>query len=66
MNGLTATVDVCSYTLAPKLFVELRQTLEWADAKAMKEEYDRLILELLGPKTEADSTAKVCMSVARV
>ena len=36
------------------LMTEVRKTLKWADGKAVKSEIDVQILDLLGPKTEAD------------
>ena len=33
---------------------EARQILKWADGKAIKNEVDMQVLDLLGPKTEAD------------
>ncbi len=46
---------------------EVRQTLKWADTKAVKSEIDMQILDLLGPKTEEDmkkpGKAKVCSSI---
>nr|CAG4645363.1 EOG090X01EL [Lynceus sp. MCZ IZ 141354] len=36
------------------LMAEVRQALPWADGKAVKSEIDVQILDLLGPKTEAD------------
>ena len=34
--------------------VEVRKSLPWADGKAIKSEFDVQVLDLLGPKTEAD------------
>lgn len=39
---------------AGMLMSEVRKTLKWADGKAVKSEIDVQILDLLGPKTEAD------------
>ena len=36
------------------LMVEVRKSLPWADGKAIKSEFDVQVLDLLGPKTEAD------------
>ena len=36
------------------LMAEVRKTLKWADGKAVKSEIDVQVLDLLGPKTEAD------------
>ena len=47
-----------------KLLGELRATLKWADGKLVKEEVDRQVLEILGPKTEADM-AKPAKSKAK-
>ena len=33
---------------------EVRQELKWADGKEIKNEVDLQVLDLLGPKTEAD------------
>ena len=33
---------------------EVRQALKWADGKAIKNEVDMQVLDLLGPKTDAD------------
>ncbi|KAJ9575206.1 hypothetical protein L9F63_025843 [Diploptera punctata] len=38
---------------------EVRNELKWADGKAIKNEVDLQILDLLGPKTEADLTTPV-------
>ena len=35
---------------------EVRSELRWADGKAIKNEVDLQVLDLLGPKTEADLT----------
>jgi len=37
-----------------QLMVEVRKSLPWADGKAIKSEFDVQVLDLLGPKTEAD------------
>ncbi|KAL3851861.1 hypothetical protein ACJMK2_015562 [Sinanodonta woodiana] len=37
---------------------EARSKLKWADGKAIKNEVDMQVLDLLGPKTEEDRTAK--------
>ncbi|XP_072025703.1 glutamine--tRNA ligase-like [Amphiura filiformis] len=36
------------------IMAEARQKLKWADGKAIKSEVDMQVLDLLGPKTEAD------------
>ena len=36
------------------LMAEVRKALKWADGKAVKSEIDVQVLDLLGPKTEAD------------
>merc|ERR1711963_124815 len=36
------------------LMAEVRKALPWADGKAIKSEFDVQILDMLGPKTEAD------------
>jgi glutaminyl-tRNA synthetase len=36
------------------LMAEVRKNLKWADGKAIRSEFDIQILDLLGPKTEAD------------
>jgi len=36
------------------LMADVRKTLKWADGKAVKSEIDVQVLDLLGPKTEAD------------
>ena len=33
---------------------DVRKSLPWADGKAVKSEFDVQVLDLLGPKTEAD------------
>jgi len=33
---------------------QVRNTLKWVDGKAVKNEFDVQILDLLGPKTETD------------
>lgn len=33
---------------------EVRQELKWADGKAIKNEVDMQVLDILGPKTEED------------
>lgn len=33
---------------------DVRKQLKWADGKALKSEVDMQVLDLLGPKTEAD------------
>ncbi|KAK2183123.1 hypothetical protein NP493_323g06096 [Ridgeia piscesae] len=40
------------------LMGEVRKLLPWADGKAIKNEVDIQVLELLGPKTEADLQKK--------
>lgn len=49
---------VARYTF-PKmqLFREIREDLIWADGGAVKKATDEAILNLLGPKTEADEKA---------
>ncbi|XP_034935789.1 probable glutamine--tRNA ligase [Chelonus insularis] len=39
---------------AGPLMQEIRTTLKWADGKAVKNEVDLQLLDILGPKTEAD------------
>lgn len=34
--------------------LQVRNALKWADGKAVKNEFDVQLLDLLGPKTEAD------------
>ena len=41
-----------------QLFREIREDLIWADGGAVKKATDEAILELLGPKTEADQQAR--------
>ena len=36
------------------LMADVRKSLKWADGKAVKSEIDVQVLDLLGPKTEAD------------
>lgn len=36
------------------LMQQVRNTLKWADGKAVKNEFDIQFLDLLGPKTDAD------------
>merc|ERR1719312_1244631 len=36
------------------LMADVRKSLKWADGKAVKSEIDIQVLDLLGPKTEAD------------
>jgi glutaminyl-tRNA synthetase len=38
---------------------EVRQELKWADGKAIKNEVDLQVLDLLGPKTEADFSTQI-------
>jgi glutaminyl-tRNA synthetase len=54
-NNATLLAD--RYVFAAKLFVEVRQSLEWADGRLTKEEFDTQVLALLGPKTDADAAA---------
>ena len=42
----------------PQLLLTVRKELEWCDGKTVKDEFDKQILELLGPVTEADLNAK--------
>ena len=37
-----------------QLMAEIRKKIPWADGKAVKSEIDVQVLDLLGPKTEAD------------
>ena len=37
-----------------QLMAEVRKNLPWADGKAVKSEFDVQVLDLLGPKTDAD------------
>jgi glutaminyl-tRNA synthetase len=41
---------------------EVRQELKWADGKAIKNEADLQVLDLLGPKTEADFSLQIKQS----
>jgi glutaminyl-tRNA synthetase len=41
---------------------EVRQELKWADGKAIKNEVDLQVLDLLGPKTEADFSLQIKQS----
>jgi glutaminyl-tRNA synthetase len=41
---------------------EVRQELKWADGKAIKNEVDLQVLDLLGPKTEADFSSQIKQS----
>ncbi|KDR12338.1 probable glutamine--tRNA ligase [Zootermopsis nevadensis] len=41
---------------------EVRQELKWADGKAIKNEVDMQVLDLLGPKTEADFSLQIKQS----
>ncbi|XP_033606818.1 probable glutamine--tRNA ligase [Cryptotermes secundus] len=38
---------------------EVRQELKWADGKAIKNEVDLQVLDLLGPKTESDFSSQI-------
>jgi glutaminyl-tRNA synthetase len=40
----------------------VRQELKWADGKAIKNEVDLQVLDLLGPKTEADFSSQIKQS----
>jgi len=40
------------------LFSEVRDALKWGDGKLVKEEFDKQILDLLGPKTDEDMKAR--------
>ena len=42
------------YSFLLKLVGDVRGKLQWADTKAVKNEIDMQILDLLGPKTEED------------
>ena len=53
----SATLLADRYVFAAKLFGEVRQSLEWADGRLTKEEFDTQVLALLGPKTDADAAA---------
>lgn len=41
---------------------EVRQELKWADGKEIKNEVDLQVLDLLGPKTEADFSPHIKQS----
>jgi len=41
---------------------EVRQELKWADGKEIKNEVDMQVLDLLGPKTEADFSPQIKQS----
>lgn len=41
---------------------EVRQELKWADGKEIKNEVDLQVLDLLGPKTEADFSPQIKQS----
>jgi glutaminyl-tRNA synthetase len=41
---------------------EVRQELKWADGKAIKNEVDLQVLDLLGPKTEDDFSPQIKQS----
>lgn len=41
---------------------EVRQELKWADGKEIKNEVDLQVLDLLGPKTEADFSSQIKQS----
>jgi glutaminyl-tRNA synthetase len=41
---------------------EVRRELKWADGKAIKNEVDLQVLDLLGPKTDADFSSQIKQS----
>ncbi len=44
--------------ISGQLIAHVRQSLKWADGKAVKNEIDVQLLDLLGPKTEEDLNPK--------